>query len=898
MSVVPGFTIVEVLPREVVLQLQALERSHSNTLCQVMAGVNPKAHPLLSLMVRGLHMLNGKLQGLIDAYLCAEDPLALFKQFVTEFLAWLTNGAIATFAKYAAVAPDTAAGAAVVQHLRAYVQFVNNAGKLCRHPYILLKLSEVKQTLVTTVDAHAAAQQVRRMNAIKFDNIRPFGAPLSVHDRVLLYFSISNIVHRLGTARVWMDDRGAEVPVELLCLNLHLLLLPGYNALAVVLARGTRQLVYPPFRVNEVLVHMGDTITLTLVNYAQLLPAHTAQLVLGGDRDTLELWHARLAAIFPLRNLPQLVTLALVLLLALGLGLGINYVTHPQEELPRLAKAPLFRELYDTPLPPRGLELLPTVLLDLLLMPVPRAPCKRDEFTPQLAVSLVDSIVTLAIGLKGKGDEVRVDSVARDSEAYRASEGHRTDNQAYREGYRTKHDARLEANGTSHGYPTKHDLAKATGLKEPAFMKPRQGSAGSVSLGSSTPPATANGSTQSLPAPKPAGKLFSLPSGSQVDILNFGALYTPSFAAPSPKPRRKSLFLLFKNPLKPQLDTELLAAHNGLCLTLGSARTATTATTATLGPAFTAIDLPALLMLLLTHKHLERVFHTPVQPMTVAHQEGSQWVVDYDGDSRAQIVVNTPMKQGWLVVETPSRKVVAVHDVDVALVARALPQQILLHAAHLVLGARQLLRLLGAVEPLYNHLADTLAGFSLAKDVSLGLLLTATSASPPPALKLLTLTLILTYGLLLGVGLGFQKKLRLPQVHEPPCILAADNALVLGNPLNDRNLVLSLMKIRMLRQGHGYLRVADPTLWQVMGMYELTMYLILDVRGADYHQLMLRLLDGDARKDNNWVIALGDKKYTLEPIGRAGLLVKCLEAEIYMLECKGRKEFSKMYSLL
>lgn len=921
MTVVPGFTIVHTLPQDAVALLLQQERALTNHLIGVMGVVRPKTHPQLALWVRGLYTLNSTMVARLErATTAVKANPEEFKEVVNQFLVDVGGDALVLYDKISH--DDLPQVAPVVAHLSNYVQFITTAYRICRNPFVADRLADLKQKCQAILHQHQRQQMVRKMNAIRFDLIQLFGTLERNH--VLLYFRIDDIVHRLGHALVMMvEDSGADVPVELLLLNLNAnssSTTPddvtksdvAYNALAIVRVDGAyRQLAFPPFRVNEVSVAHCDGLTLTAVNYSGSDDANSssarAQVRLTLDRDDLlATWYAKLVRIFPELNCPIVAdAVATTTPHQEMLGLGIGFVSAPEAAALALAPTPPptppshpeptpeFYQLYDTPLPLRPTldDLSPNVSLDSLALPVPPAPRKvQKPLTPSLLVYTAPSPCDAPAARLAAGQQRRPAPV--------------------------RGVAPLAPLAAEFAY-TPELLAPLSDLDE-IDLKP------------------VGGLVMKL-------LIYKLPGGLEVDIANFGAGHVPDFSAaastsqapvaPLPAPRRRKLFFnLFRNTLKLSVNDDV----NGSSLSLGTlssnktitsttpkapatnnTKAKTTATTqpparaappppapaAALAPPLPAPPLPPKVPLEAKESTNIVVFTTLKYSLTLKQLKGD-WLKLFHGDATLKFVVNNLVNKGWLFVNGDHEVI----ELTTALTVRlANPREVHVHAR--VIGSTEPLLILITTckaTALHAKLSDWLCEADLAKDYSqmllsnLLLLLLASDNHSAPALKLSTLTLISTYGLLTtnaGVGLGFVKKTKLPAVAETRPLLAHEAAEILRDPLNDRLLVLLNMKIRMLVQTKGYAAIQDPQLWTITGMYLLTLYTVSEARTlSDYLQFALKGLEhGD---EVLWMIANSDKKYTLEPIGRAGLLVKCSANEIYMLECKGRKEFSKLYSLL
>ncbi|KAI5967082.1 hypothetical protein KGF57_000511 [Candida theae] len=116
-------------------------------------------------------------------------------------------------------------------------------------------------------------------------------------------------------------------------------------------------------------------------------------------------------------------------------------------------------------------------------------------------------------------------------------------------------------------------------------------------------------------------------------------------------------------------------------------------------------------------------------------------------------------------------------------------------------------------------------------------------------------------------------------------------ACILNNPnaLHTRQIE---MTIRLQKQLHSYAQRNSPSSWKIISMMDLRVDRIIDHQQVVHH---LQLTGGG--DSISWVISDDRKEETIERIGKAGLLIKISDGEIYMLECRGKKEFKHLYEI-
>ncbi|KAK6202661.1 ADP-ribosylation factor family-domain-containing protein [Scheffersomyces amazonensis] len=120
---------------------------------------------------------------------------------------------------------------------------------------------------------------------------------------------------------------------------------------------------------------------------------------------------------------------------------------------------------------------------------------------------------------------------------------------------------------------------------------------------------------------------------------------------------------------------------------------------------------------------------------------------------------------------------------------------------------------------------------------------------------------------------------------------------VLNNPENSKLIMLNSMTVRLQKQLETYSKISVPSSWKILSMYSLSVYLISDnFTNKNYYNLVLNN-DENTESDEpySFLIADDERHNKLERIGRAGLLVKLSDSEIYMIECRGKKELKQLY---
>lgn len=313
--------------------LHDCENGQNNNLIGVMAILRSSrasqkdAH--VASMVRGLCTQNTRLTSMLLA--CQNDVAAdpdmaveIFKLFANDFILWFDTS-IVIFEKYLSCFPiegDSAVLEKPLLHCGCYPAFVDSALTLIRNPFVVERLNECKSRSHAVLEKYSAYTDEFKLNDICFDRIRDVAGT-----NVSGFFTLDQIVDRTRNEPLYMGS----LKIEFLLLNLRLSSQNTtsktlFNALAMVSVPengGSRSVLYPPFRVNELSVSYTDN-QLSLTTLA-LFDAKAETLVVTGPMALILSWYGKLARIFPTTT--RLVTSEDLKLS----GLGINTVSDASE---------------------------------------------------------------------------------------------------------------------------------------------------------------------------------------------------------------------------------------------------------------------------------------------------------------------------------------------------------------------------------------------------------------------------------------------------------------------------------------------------------------------------------------------------------------------------------------
>lgn len=124
--------------------------------------------------------------------------------------------------------------------------------------------------------------------------------------------------------------------------------------------------------------------------------------------------------------------------------------------------------------------------------------------------------------------------------------------------------------------------------------------------------------------------------------------------------------------------------------------------------------------------------------------------------------------------------------------------------------------------------------------------------------------------------------------------------LEIDDRVESDRLLLDRMTVKVHMQMESYEHVHQLSSWKSLAMCSLSVLHSVDGNKEGTYHLELRLLEDGGDEDPesfDWKFSDANILDCIERIGKAGLLVKVAEDEIYMLECKGKKELKKLVAL-
>lgn len=285
-------------------QLREHELIQQENLIEVLSVINgsksdAKAGNLLSI-TRGLCTINNKI--LVSLGKCMEhaetEGIEAYKNFVSEFILWF-SGSSAIFERYLNCLPiegliEGSTHQEPLLHCRKYISFIDVALGSLRNPFVVDKLTEAKHQIEDLLARNQTMMQRSILDNITFDQVQGFGGLT-----VSCYFTVDQIVERTDKNPLFMG----KTKVELVLLNLDrdssTYTMRDFNALAILkFDGGSRALMYPPFRINDLSMSLSyNCINFSSVAYAS--ECEGSSFALTGAEAIIEEWYKKLKLLFP-----------------------------------------------------------------------------------------------------------------------------------------------------------------------------------------------------------------------------------------------------------------------------------------------------------------------------------------------------------------------------------------------------------------------------------------------------------------------------------------------------------------------------------------------------------------------------------------------------------------------
>ncbi|CCE83072.1 Piso0_002848 [Millerozyma farinosa CBS 7064] len=262
---------------EIIERFLKKENQENDTLIDILGHFKPAQSrgSLNGSIIRGLFTRNREIlvvlhNAVVELQNENANQKEVFKKFVNDFILWIDEGALTLFKKYEshleasdlACEPESELFGAPISHCQTYIDFTSDAIVLLRNPFIVQKLDVINKEFVKLFKQHNDLKLSYSLNNISFKDIRQFptahhsSASVQIsHDveKVASFFKLDQIIERTGNEHFFIDlNNGHSTDIELMLLNYS----DPYSKSLAILAlppseKEPRSLMYPPFRTNE-----------------------------------------------------------------------------------------------------------------------------------------------------------------------------------------------------------------------------------------------------------------------------------------------------------------------------------------------------------------------------------------------------------------------------------------------------------------------------------------------------------------------------------------------------------------------------------------------------------------------------------------------------------------------
>lgn len=316
-----------------ITKLLESENAENSNLIEILGNIKPSksANTSITSIVRGLFTKNKKLLSSLNTVSIelannSGNSIQLFKNFVNDFIIWLEEDGVVLFEKYLSQisnpenslessSPEGSIcfGKPILNCLN-YIKFINESLLILRNPFIVDKLSFLKERLAELIDSYHEFLEVKYLNNISFNDVKLFCETDEANSvsksksfaKVSSFFKMDQIVERTKNERLFIvKDELKLANVELMLLNLSG---SSYNSLALLSVPTNqdlpRSLMYPPFRVNELSIVYIKSMNQILLKSINFSSKHSSNSVTISCEDPrlLYVWYKKLERIFPLEE--------------------------------------------------------------------------------------------------------------------------------------------------------------------------------------------------------------------------------------------------------------------------------------------------------------------------------------------------------------------------------------------------------------------------------------------------------------------------------------------------------------------------------------------------------------------------------------------------------------------
>lgn len=920
-------------------QLREQELAQQENLMEVLSVINgsksaTKTGNLLSI-ARGLCTINNKI--LVSLATCMEEAetqgIEAYKNFVSEFILWF-SGSSAVFERYLHCLPieglvTESIHQKTLMHYSNYLPLIDVALRSLRNPFVVDKLKDAKLQIEDLLAKNQAMMRRSVLDNITFDQVQGFGGLT-----VSCFFTVDQIVERTNENPLFMG----KTKVELVLLNLDkessMYTMRDFNALAILkVDGGSRAVVYPPFRINDLSMSLSyNCINFSSVAYAS--ESEGSSFALTGSESLIQEWYEKLKLLFPAAD--EVLQSEVIQLE----GLGINTISQSFREenvhafdeslspaypsqSHRNDSAEFEKENFSTGLgicapsysnnddsSPSGQSLLretssqsdicsinsddfEIVTKDQVLLGNKQASQSLPElqkkaepvfqnaagsaiditnfgkdhnptFTPQLKPNLEKGKKTFFGMFRKKAKDDKGQSSVEQKQTTKASQVGATEKkrepkkkEPKKQEVEEKKDKDLLADLEGKLNVT----AKSSEIKQ---VRPKQQERARPALTISIP--------KTLDAPKPA---FSSLKSNQ---------FSPGSTLPLPFALPSSTSTYY---FKQYLDGPNLAGGNGSTTSLNQA------------PPSLSLNIPQGLK---DEINSENSLDFYISPSSTKTLKVSKWkarvgkweMLSTSDDIFVKIVVNYILDKRWLLVfeeqsidgEIVDRPLLILELTNQSKFRRSSASDIEIGALNCITKEKMLIIIRcykGEVfDALYSGLSNNLEAMKspvlLQKSTNYESNGTLTSSLMSRPSTTSTLASLYT---------------SLEQTSTSDCDYSERGVSAGGD-----RVLLERMTVKLHKQMESYDKIHQLSTWKALSMYSLSLSHSVDEFGTSFYHFELNKKRGsdDAEEEFEWTFNAGLMSKNIEKIGKAGLLVKPDAEDIYMLECKGSKELSHLFS--
>ncbi|CAI5758956.1 unnamed protein product [Candida verbasci] len=829
-------------------------------------------------IVRGLYTKNTKLLSIINSSLKEIDgnEIQVFKNFINDFLLWLDSNGLILFEKYShqlnlqsdinekLINP--------INNINNIISFINSCSQFIRNPFIVEKLKTNEDELQSIINEFRLNSDSKKLNNIHFTNIKSFGNLNK--ESVSSYFTIEQIKERTSNSNLYMDDK----PIELVLLDL--IGIGKYNALAILSidlhdnTEVSRTLIYPPFRINELsMSHTSSTIELKAINFAE--SNHEENLLIEfQDGLLLESWVSKLSTICPLARNNSPISSDKFLLSCPNQnmsGLGINVITDSdhkkfmssEETLILSKKQEQFKELISPP----------------------SSPIKRSNSSIHSQYDKSLPLIKKSLGEDSDDDDDKLFHIIN---RRKLSEDDVKNNE--------------------------RPISIRAEIEE---LTPDSININNDPINIQELPYNKNIFANSMPNLTNKSSFYELSTGSAVDINNFGSNYKPSFtlldndstttlSAPhKSKPRRKSIFSIFKKSNKstdtlnvvpeseskkeerPQLSRFSSSLPGPFAL---PSPTSTTFFKKEDTPIDIELNIPQDLKGCINQDSTEDFYISESSPKSLKISKWKQNQGNYEMLSISEklfikIALNREMAKCWFIVF--EEEVINDEEIDKPVLLLNLNSQTEIRQSALDLQ----INTTDAINNKKTLIMIRCSNGNLSNEILTNLQDSINEL--PTSLK--SSKLLTSDNTIASSMMGYSKSSTFTSLSSIDFNSRNDeelhNSCILNNPNSTiKNEIQQTIRLQTNLDG----QIHNPSSWKILSMFNLQVNKIIDhLTLKSFYQFKMT----NDEDEYNWLIPEETRFNTLEKIGKAGLLIKCNESEIYMIECKGKKDFKKLYDI-